>query len=145
MNSSYGNNKDGKNSVPNSDEIDLISFDRHKRAEEIRMNEEYEREKRRRAMAARRRAERIRQAKINRLKAMALLAVIGIGALFIVIGVITAIVKFVFSSHDNDQPVVPDNTVSAEETALLQGFSAGTRYALFSSGQCFFCKCRKLD
>ena len=126
MNSSYGNNKDGKNSVPNSDEIDLISFDRHKRAEEIRMNEEYQREKRRREMAARRRAERIRQAKINRLKAMALLAVIGIGALFIVIGVITAIVKFAFSSHDNDQPVVPDNTVSAEETALLQGFSAGT-------------------
>ena len=57
MNSSYGNNKDGKNSVPNSDEIDLISFDRHKRAEEIRMNEEYQREKRRREMAARRRAE----------------------------------------------------------------------------------------
>lgn len=75
------------------DEIDTVNFDRRRRSEAIRQNEEYEREKRRRILAARRRAERIRRAKIARLKALLMFAVIALGCLCLVIAGIVAAVK----------------------------------------------------
>ena len=117
-------------SPPRGEEIDYVSIDRRKRAESIRNNEEMEREKRRRQFAARRKAERIRRAKIERLKAIGLLVVIGVGILCVAIGVITAVVKMLSKPKDT-KPTPPDNAVSAEETALLNSFSdtSGLIYA----------------
>ena len=109
-------------SQPDADEIDYISFDRRKRAESIRQNEQAEREKRQRQIAAHRRAERIRRAKIARIKALCLLVVMGIGLLCLVIGLITALVK-AFSRPSVPKEEVPDNAVSAEESALIQAFA----------------------
>ncbi len=117
-----GNNN--PNSYRNSgktDDIDLISFDRRKRSNEIRMNEDYEREKRRRQILKRRRQERIRRAKIARIKALCMLAVIGIGLIVAVIGIIVGIVKAVKNAGD-DTNDIPDNTVSIEETTLVSEF-----------------------
>ncbi len=116
-------------SVPNeksvtSDEIDIISFDRRRRAEQIRQNEEAEREKRRRQQMLRRRQERIRRAKIERMKQLCMLGIVALGALLIVIGIITAIVKAVSGPANDNTITQPDNAVSAEETELITSFSA---------------------
>ncbi len=114
--------------VPNeksvtSDEIDIISFDRRRRTEQIRQNEEAEREKRRRQQMLRRRQERIRRAKIARMKQLCMLGIVALGALLIVIGVITAIVKAVSGPANDNTITQPDNAVSAEETELITSFS----------------------
>lgn len=116
-------------SVPNeksvtSDEIDIISFDRRRRAEQIRKNEEAEREKRRRQQMLRHRQERIRRAKIERMKQLCMLGVVALGALLIVIGIITAIIKAVSGPANDNTITQPDNAVSAEETELITSFSA---------------------
>ncbi len=102
--------------------IDMISFDRRRRAESIRQNEEAAREKRRREIEAKRRAERIRRAKIERLKALILFSVCGIGALCVAIGVIVSVVKAVSSPKDN-APEIPTGAVSAEESARMDTFA----------------------
>ncbi len=107
-----------------ADPLEPIDFDRRKRTEAIRQNEELERERRRKRLAAQRRAERIRRAKIQRFKALCMLTVVALGALCIVIGVIAMIVKAVFSGNDKDR--VSDGSVSAEETALLGEFLSCT-------------------
>ena len=112
------------NAPASSDTLDPISFDRRKRAEAIRQNEELERERRRRKLAARRRQERMRRARIQRIKAMCLLAVAGVGALCLVIGVITFAVKAVLAAKEKDK--LPDGAVRAEETALVDAFTAST-------------------
>ena len=104
-----------------TDDIDLVSFDRRKRSNEIRINEEYEREKRRRELIRRRKQERIRRAKIARMKALFLLGVIAIGILFAIIGIIVGLVK-AFSSPDEPVNTVVQNAVSAEETAFVEKF-----------------------
>ncbi len=105
------------------DEIDTVNFDRRRRSEAIRQNEEYEREKRRRILAARRRAERIRRAKIARLKALLMFAVIALGCLCLVIAGIVAAVKALTSPK---KPVKPDGAVSDAETALVSAFISDT-------------------
>ncbi len=107
-----------------SDTLDPISFDRRKRAEAIRQNEELERERRRRKLAARRRAERMRRARIQRIKALCLLAVAGVGALCLVIGVITFAVKAVLAAKEKDK--LPEGAITAEETALVEAFCASS-------------------
>lgn len=109
------------------DNIDIVSFDRRKRAAEIIRNEDAEREKRRREQLKRRKAERIRQAKIARIKGYILLGVTALGLLCIVIGIITAAVKL-FGSSDKDNIEVESNTVSPEETALMNDFSLYSSY-----------------
>lgn len=111
----------GSQVTKKTDDIDLVSFDRRKRSNEIRMNEEFERERRRREILKRRKQERIRRAKIARMKAMCLLGVIAIGILFAIIGIIVGIVK-AFSGPDKPVDIVVQNAVSAEETAFVENF-----------------------
>ena len=103
--------------------IDPVHFDRRKRTEAIRQNEEAEREKRRRIQAARRRAEYRRRAKIARLKAMCLFAVTVLGVLCIAIAGIVAAVK---ALNKPKAPALPDGAVTPEETALIEAFQADT-------------------
>lgn len=103
--------------------IDPVHFDRRKRTEAIRQNEEAEREKRRKIQAARRRAEYRRRAKIARLKAMCLFAVMVLGVLCIAIAGIVAAVK---ALNKPKAPALPDGAVTPEETALIEAFQANT-------------------
>ena len=103
--------------------IDPVHFDRRKRTEAIRQNEEAEREKRRRIQAARRRAEYRRRARIARLKAMCLFAVMVLGVLCIAIAGIVAAVK---ALNKPKAPALPDGAVTPEETALIEAFQADT-------------------
>lgn len=107
--------------VTRTDEIDIISFDRRKRAEQIRQNADADREKRRIEQMRKRREERLRRLKIERLKRLCLLAVMAVGTLFILIGVISVIIKASLSDSNNT-PVVQDNKVSQEETMLISQF-----------------------
>ena len=108
----------------NKEEIDLISFDRRKRAAEIIQNEEIDRARRQQEQRARRNAERIRQAKIARIKGYFILGIMAIGILCIIIGVITGIVK-IFSSvgADKDTDTIV-NAVSEAETELIDRFNS---------------------
>ena len=103
--------------------IDPVHFDRRKRTEAIRQNEEAEREKRRKIQAARRRAEYRRRAKIARLKAMCLFAATVLGVLCIAIAGIVAAVK---ALNKPKAPALPDGAVTPEETALIEAFQADT-------------------
>ena len=103
--------------------IDPVHFDRRKRTEAIRLNEEAEREKRRKIQAARRRAEYRRRARIARLKAMCLFAVMVLGVLCIAIAGIVAAVK---ALNKPKAPALPDGAVTPEETALVEAFNADT-------------------
>ena len=103
--------------------IDPVHFDRRKRTEAIRQNEEAEREKRRKLQAARRRAEYRRRARIARLKAMCLFAVMVLGVLCIAIAGIVAAVK---ALNKPKAPALPDGAVTPEETALIEAFQADT-------------------
>ena len=103
--------------------IDPVHFDRRKRTEAIRQNEEAEREKRRKIQAARRRAEYRRRAKIARLKAMCLFAVMVLGVLCIAIAGIVAAVK---ALNKPKASALPDGAVTPEETALIEAFQADT-------------------
>ncbi len=103
--------------------IDPVHFDRRKRTEAIRQNEEAEREKRRKIQAARRRAEYRRRAKIARLKAMCLFAATVLGVLCIAIAGIVAAVK---ALNKPKVPALPDGAVTPEETALIEAFQADT-------------------
>ena len=103
--------------------IDPVHFDRRKRTEAIRLNEEAEREKRRKIQAARRRAEYRRRARIARLKAMCLFAVMVLGVLCIAIAGIVAAVK---ALNKPKAPALPDGAVTPEETALIEAFQADT-------------------
>lgn len=103
--------------------IDPVHFDRRKRTEAIRQNEEAEREKRRKIQAARRRAEYRRRAKIARLKAMCLFAVMVLGVLCIAIAGIVAAVK---ALNKPKASALPDGAVTPEETALIEAFQANT-------------------
>lgn len=103
--------------------IDPVHFDRRKRTEAIRQNEEAEREKRRKIQAARRRAEYRRRAKIARLKAMCLFAATVLGVLCIAIAGIVAAVK---ALNKPKAPALPDGAVTPEETALVEAFNADT-------------------
>ena len=103
--------------------IDPVHFDRRKRTEAIRLNEEAEREKRRKLQAARRRAEYRRRARIARLKAMCLFAVMVLGVLCIAIAGIVAAVK---ALNKPKAPALPDGAVTPEETALVEAFNADT-------------------
>lgn len=103
--------------------IDPVHFDRRKRTEAIRLNEEAEREKRRKIQAARRRAEYRRRARIARLKAMCLFAVMVLGVLCIAIAGIVAAVK---ALNKPTAPALPDGAVTPEETALIEAFQADT-------------------
>lgn len=103
--------------------IDPVHFDRRKRTEAIRQNEEAEREKRRKIQAARRRAEYRRRAKIARLKAMCLFAATVLGVLCIAIAGIVAAVK---ALNKPTAPALPDGAVTPEETALIEAFQADT-------------------
>lgn len=103
--------------------IDPVHFDRRKRTEAIRLNEEAEREKRRKIQAARRRAEYRRRAKIARLKAMCLFAATVLGVLCIAIAGIVAAVK---ALNKPKVPALPDGAVTPEETALIEAFQADT-------------------
>lgn len=105
-------------------DIDLVSFDRRKRAEEIIRSEEAEREKRRREQIRRRKIERMRQAKIARIKGFTILGIMGLGALCIIIGIIAAIVKIASSSGDKDKNSTSSNIVSSAETELMNEFAS---------------------
>ena len=108
----------------NKEEIDIISFDRRKRAAEIIQNEEIARARRQQEQRARRNAERIRQAKIARIKGYFILGIMAICILCIIIGVITGIVK-IFSSvgADKDTDTIV-NAVSEAETELIDRFNS---------------------
>ena len=112
-----------EHNTTHTDEIDIISFDRRKRAEQIRQNADADRERRRIQQMQKRREERLRRLKIERIKRLCLLVVMAVGALFILIGVISVIVKASLSDS-NDTPAVVDNKVSAEETQLIANFSS---------------------
>lgn len=112
-----------EHNTTHTDEIDIISFDRRKRAEQIRQNADADRERRRIQQMQKRREERLRRLKIERIKRLCLLVVMAVGALFILIGVISVIVKASLSGS-NDTPAVVDNKVSAEETQLIANFSS---------------------
>ena len=121
MNNNPSDNRFDNNN--NNENIDKSSFERRRRAAEIIQNEEAEREKRRREQIRRRKAERIRQAQIARLKGYCLLGLTALGILFIIIGVITAIVKAVISGNDDKTDKKDKYTISKEETELLNAFS----------------------
>lgn len=112
--------------------IDRNTFERRKRAAEIIENEEIERQKRRREQIRCRNAERMRQAKIARLKGYCLLGITALGALFIFIGIITAIVKVASAGKNKAVDDVDMYAITAEETALISDFNAYS--SLFYTG-----------
>lgn len=121
MNNNYRNDKPERP----SDDFEVISFDkqRRQRAEQIRSNEEEERRKRRIQQQKLLRAERIRKAKIERMKAIALLGAMAVGAVCVVIAIIAAIVGALTSPKDEEKPI-NTNKVSSAETALVGDFVA---------------------
>lgn len=129
MNQDTNNRGTGRTSSPPSgsastDFFEPIDFDRRKRTEAIRQNEELERERRRKRLAAQRRAERIRRARIRRFKALCMLAVVAVGVLCIVIALVTMLFRAIFSGNDKDK--ASDGSVSAEETTLIGNFLSCT-------------------
>lgn len=120
MNDKYNQNDAEKT---DGESIDVISFDRRKRAEQIRMNEEAEREKRRIEQMKRRKAERIRRAQIQRMKTLAVLSVGAIAVVCAVIFGIVSIVKNIIAGSEDKQTQTPTNKVSAEETKKITAFA----------------------
>lgn len=115
----------------NNDNIDLISFDRRKRTAEIIRNEEIERERRRKEQYRRRQIERMRRIKAARLRGLFILGITAIGSLFIIIGIIVAIVNAVSTSKNNDV-VIPNNRVSDYEIQLLNNFSESSGHIYYN-------------
>ncbi len=110
----------------NNDNIDIVSFDRRKRAAEIIKNEEAEREKRRLQQLRQQKIERMKRARIARIKGYIMLGLTAIGALCIVIGIITLLVKVISSGNDRNNTITMSNAVSEEETQLIEIFNGHT-------------------
>ncbi len=107
-------------SEKNNNDIDLVNFDSHSQTDRIRENEIIERQKRAKRIAAQKRAERIRLAKINRIKNAIYAWASLIGVLALVIFVIVLVVSG-FKKDNNDD--TPENAVESEITSLVNAFS----------------------
>ncbi len=123
MKNPYADNFDQNNNQKrpsNTDDLQLVRFDRQRRLEEIQNAEEQERQRRRAEQIRRRKAEKKRQIKIARIKGVCLLAVIAIALIFAVVGIVSAITKAVKKSGGTSG--LPDGYVSEAESTLVSGF-----------------------
>ncbi|MBR2021669.1 MAG: hypothetical protein IJ939_04455, partial [Clostridia bacterium] len=112
-----------RNDVKKDRDIDLVDFSSNNEMRRIRENEMLERERRRKRAMQIRRAEIIRRKKIERIKKMImawgvlLLCLVAIVAL--VIGVVS-----LFKGDKNKNEELPMETVTPEETKLLEAFGS---------------------
>lgn len=106
-------------SEKNSNDIDLVNFDSHSQTDRIRENEIIERQKRAKRIAAQKRAERIRLAKINRIKNAIYAWASLIGVLALVVFVIVLVVSSLNKDSNDD---TPENAVEAEIVNLVDAF-----------------------
>ncbi len=113
-----GENKNKKRTI--TGEFATIDFNKRRRLEEIRENEELERERRKRILFEKRREERLRQKRLEVLKARVIAVVVLLGVLAIAIGLITAVIKSISKKKNTEK--IPDNTVPEAETKLVTDF-----------------------
>lgn len=110
-----------RNDVNKDKDIDLVDFSSNNEMRRIRENEMIERERRRKRAMQMRRAEIIRRKKINRIKQMIMAWSVLVLCLVAVVALVIGVVSL-FKGDKNKDENLPTETVTAEETELLDAF-----------------------